>query len=276
MVTLTESSQHDWPWINSASIAPLDRNNTQHRLDHTWFLRQEVGFFRSMSFQTSVSTNHHQQMKDHHPAPAAGGGRRAKKTILEMAISRLHELEINLVALDFDQTIIDIHTRGRWNGTSEELVLHVRPEIRKLMAACCVNNIQMCVVTFSGQVKIVRGVIESIVGPDRASRIPVRGSDRSWSYEGVGSRERKQPYIASAVEELEQMHLQPHLSHPHGNDDDEAGPPSSPRIEITRNSTLLIDDDPKNVRVALEDGVRAIWFNPAKPHQILQNIAKLV
>jgi hypothetical protein len=196
---------------------------------------------------------------------------------LESAISRLHELQVNLVALDFDQTIIDIHTRGRWTGTWEELVPHVRPEIQKLMAACCVSNIQMCVVTFSGQVKIVRGVIEAIVGPDRASRIPIRGSDRSWSYEGVGSRERKQPYIASAVEELEQMHfqLQPQASGGEG-DDDEADPPSPPRIEITRNTTLLIDDDPKNVRVALEDGVRAIWFNPAKPHHLLQNIAKLV
>lgn len=230
-----------------------------------------------MSFRTALPT-------------ASRGGRRAT-TMLESAMRKLQELGINLLALDFDQTIIDIHTYGQYKGTAEELTEHVRPELRQLMQACCHHNIHLCVVTFSGQVKLVRGVVEAIVGVDRAGRIPIRGADRSWSYEGGGSRERKQHYIASAVEELEQQDprealIPPPVHNINGTNNGseaaaggagpvEPSPPPSP-IRITRNSTLLIDDDPRNIRCALADGVRAIWFNPEMPHRLLQDIINLI
>jgi hypothetical protein len=230
-----------------------------------------------MSFQMAVPSS---------TGGARLGGRRAA-TLLERAIGKLKELGINLLALDFDQTILDVHTWGQWKGTAEELVPHVRPELRQLMQACCHHHIHLCVVTFSGQIKLVRSVVEAIVGPEHAARIPIRGNDRSWSYEGAGSRSRKQAHIASAVEELEQQEPRPqqvvHASSANDNasDADAAGPSdptpqAPPPIEITRNSTLLIDDDIRNVRVALNDGVRAIWFDPDRPHHLLQNIARLV
>ena len=60
--------------------------------------------------------------------------------------------------------------------------------------------------------------------------------------------------MASAVEELEGLH----------------------GVEITKRTTLLIDDDVKNIRTALRDGVRAIWLNPRHSHVLLQDITKLV
>ncbi len=39
-------------------------------------------------------------------------------------------------------------------------------------------------------------------------------------------------------------------------------------IDITRNSTLLIDDDVKNVRNALDNGVRALYFRPEQPNRL--------
>ena len=168
-------------------------------------------------------------------------------------INRLKEIGINLLAIDFDNTILDTHTRGRWNGTQEELLPHVRREFQQIIAAARQNEISVAVVTFTAQVNLVKGVLESIVGQEEAERIPIRGNDRSWSYHGGGSREGKQPYIASAVEELEQ----------------------SGDLEITKQTTVLIDDDQKNISVALSDGVRAVWFNPAKPHHIFQQLAKL-
>jgi hypothetical protein len=116
------------------------------------------------------------------------------------------------------------------------------------------NNIQVAIVTFSQQPKLIKGILETVVGPENAANIPVRGDDRSWTYSGKGSREGKQAYIASAVEELEQ----------------------SGEIEITKSSTVLIDDERKNIQHALSDEVRAIWFNPDKPHHLLRDIAKLV
>jgi hypothetical protein len=66
-------------------------------------------------------------------------------------------------------------------------------------------------------------------------------------------RDGKQAHMASAVEELE-----------------------TTGVEITKATSLLIDDDGKNVRTALRDGVRAIWLNPDQPDRLLTDIARLV
>lgn len=177
-----------------------------------------------------------------------------RSTAITNAIHRLKEVGVNLLAVDFDQTLIDIHTGGRWHGSVDELTDHVRPEFQQLLNACMESDIHVAIVTFSQQAPLIKGVLETIVGADRASRIPVRGADRSWTYNGVGSQEGKQAHMASAVEELEQSGL----------------------VQITKQTTLLIDDDQRNIRYALKDGVRAIWFNPDKPHHLLRDLARLV
>ena len=63
----------------------------------------------------------------------------------------------------------------------------------------------------------------------------------------------KQPHMASAVEELMT---------------------NNPNVKITKSTTLLIDDDAKNIRFALADGTRAIWFNPQKPNKLFSDIVK--
>ena len=55
----------------------------------------------------------------------------------EKAIKRLLDVNINFLAVDFDQTFIDIHTGGVWPGTLNELVAHVRPEFRELLVRAC-------------------------------------------------------------------------------------------------------------------------------------------
>jgi hypothetical protein len=187
------------------------------------------------------------------------GRRRTMATVnranaVEVAIAKLQELDINLLALDFDQTVIDIHTGGRWGGNVEELQSHVRNEFRQLMVAACQSDIRIAIVTFSVQSSMVGAIVESIVGPDHAARIPIRGGDRSWSYQGEGSKDGKQAHMASAVEELEQ----------------------SGEIQISKNTTVLIDDDRRNIRYALADATRAIWFDPDRPDHLFRNIAKLV
>lgn len=101
---------------------------------------------------------------------------------------------------------------------------------------------------------LVKGVLEHIVGPEAAQQIPVRGGDRSWQYKGAGSLDGKQPHMASAVEELESR---------------------NGGVQVSKATTLLIDDDVRNIRFALMDGTRALWFNPKKPHFLLQDILKL-
>lgn len=172
---------------------------------------------------------------------------------VEMSIVRLKTLEINFVAVDFDKTIIDVHTGGRWNGTPEELVPHVRPEFKQLLPALLANQICVAIVTFSPQTKMIQRILESIVGPDHIGRIPIRGGDKSWTYNGQGSKHGKQAHMASAVEELE-------------HDDS---------IRITRETTVLIDDDVNNIRHALRNGVRGVWLNPDKPHHLFRELKDL-
>jgi len=172
---------------------------------------------------------------------------------VEAAILKLKAVGINFVAVDFDQTIIDVHTGGRWSGTPEELSVHVRPEFKQLLPAMLRNQICVAVVTFSPQTSMIQRILEQIVGPDQSSRIPIRGGDRTWSYDGEGSKAGKQAHMASAVEELEQ----------------------DGTIRITRATTVLIDDDVNNLRHAFKNGVRGVWLNPGKPNHLFRDLKNL-
>jgi len=126
--------------------------------------------------------------------------------------------------------------------------------VLRLQTTAAQRNIHIAIVTFSRQPNLIKGVLEAVLGVELAATIPIRGGDRSWKYNGVGSREGKQAHMASAVEELEQ----------------------SGQVQITKSTTLLIDDDKRNIRTALDDGVRAVWYNPDKPHRMLRDLAQLV
>ena len=78
-----------------------------------------------------------------------------------------------------------------------------------------------------------------------ADRITIRADDPSWVYQGGGSTEGKQRHMASAAEELGEATGQ----------------------SITRNSTLLVDDDANNIKFALQNKVRAIRFIPDDPQR---------
>ena len=226
------------------------------------------------------------------------------RTATKKAIQKLKELEINFLALDFDQTILDIHTGGSWKGTVEELYPHIRPEFKSLITSAIATNgeIEIAIVTFSCQTRMVRGVIDHIITTgldentkqtipgligiggivDTSTKIPIRGGDRSWRYNGSGSINGKQPHMASAVEELDARREEEEVqapteqrlsSHNTGNTTSNSSrSQSSTPKPITRKSTLLLDDDEKNIHHALDNGVRAIWFNPKRPNELLLSL----
>lgn len=66
----------------------------------------------------------------------------------------------------------------------------------------------------------------------------------------------KQQHMASAAEEL-------------------VAKPALGVTDVSKSTTLLIDDDPRNVRMSLNDGTRAIWFNPREPNRLLDDILML-
>jgi len=197
-------------------------------------------------------------------------------------------------------------------------------------------------VTFSCQTRFVRGVLDHVLASssvpknvlesigvvfsfagnnnnnnnnnhavDTSHKIPIRGGDRSWRYNGSGSIEGKQPHMASAVEELEARResdyerakqaeaaalsklssslpkTPPPPPPSNSSNGKEASASSSgaaatapqtkidPPEAITRKTTLLLDDDARNIQHALNNKVRAIWFNPKKPNKLLPELLKL-
>jgi len=46
---------------------------------------------------------------------------------ISAVVDHLSTSNINFVAIDFDLTILDIHTRGAWQGEACELIDHIRP-----------------------------------------------------------------------------------------------------------------------------------------------------
>lgn len=162
-------------------------------------------------------------------------------------------MHINFLALDFDKTIIDIHTGGRFPGTVAELSLHLRPMFFHLISAAHAAGIKIAVVTFSPQVEQISHVLETHF-EEFSHEILIRGRDRSWSYEGNGMEEGKQPFMASAVEELESKYSD---------------------LNINKDTTVLVDDDPDNIRCAISDGVRALLLNPDQSHGLLDDILRM-
>lgn len=81
----------------------------------------------------------------------------------------------------------------------------------------------MAIVTFSPTVDFVRACWNKFWD----ERFPIKFSFEPVPvlYRGVGFREGKQAHMASAIEELEGLH----------------------GVEITKQTTLLIDDDVKNI-----------------------------
>jgi hypothetical protein len=222
-------------------------------------------------------------------------------------IARIQSLDINFLAIDFDLTFIDKHSGGRHTGTVHELIPHVRPIIVDLItSALQTGTIHVAIVTYSKQAKLIRSLLESVFGIDMATKIVIRGSDKSWKYEGQGCKEGKQPHMASAVEEI--LHnllnhdnvIENHATTTSGSDNDNRNHNTSTTtttatttaasttittntntntntIEITKRTTILIDDDDRNIRIALKDGTRAVWFNPKQPPEELYiNLMNLV
>lgn len=201
----------------------------------------------------------------------------------EQVVQHLVSIGINFLALDFDQTILRVHTGGVWDGSLAELVPHVRPQLRNLIQAVVAHNksttevpddpsknnhfIHLAVVTFSGQISLVRGVLESIVGDgELADSIPIRGSNGSWK-EPYPNRDwwpedadlnfdvGKQAHMLSALVELECR--------------------TYSRKKITKASTVLIDDDEYNVEEAMRNGVRGVVLKPKQPDELYPGLLEL-
>jgi hypothetical protein len=156
---------------------------------------------------------------------------------------------ILLAAFDFDATILDFHTGGQWEGNKQDLVSHVRPEFKCYISLCLEKGIRVAVATFSTQTRMIAKVLEEAIPHSRAKEIVVFGGDDHVK----GYSKGKQSQLLLAREHLNKQQA----------------PSRGRAAPITPRFTVLVDDDPENIDVALKDGYKTIQFYPDSPPKTL-------
>ena len=75
----------------------------------------------------------------------------------------LYQKGIRLLALDFDKTLISIHTSGYWKGAAAKLAEHVRPCFQMLIKAALEYKLPVCIVTYSMQPDVIKDVLHLVL-----------------------------------------------------------------------------------------------------------------
>lgn len=158
-----------------------------------------------------------------------------RKAFARAIVHGLIDRGIKLLALDFDLTILDVHTGGAWIGPIHHLAQHVRPSFRALMEAALETDLlHMCIVTYSLQQDVIQDLLRAIWPYCDTSRILVRTSFVEWQQKNQLSKQSlgKQQHIGQVVSDLYHFH----------------------RVVIHPHEVLLMDDDKENIDVARRFG----------------------
>lgn len=148
-------------------------------------------------------------------------------------VDALHRSGVEYVAIDFDKTLINIHTGGEWWRDSSSILPHIRPQLRILVRVLHQQGQGIAMVSFSRQMDIIRACLVNILGSeDQAAKIPILGYPAFWS--------GKQTHLVSLSRDPSKL--------------------------------LLIDDSEWNVLLAKRSGAHAVWFDPDNPDELWQNI----
>jgi hypothetical protein len=188
---------------------------------------------------------------------------------LHRCVSAIERSGVNFVAIDFDLTLISIHTFGKWAGNAIDLSTKVRGFFLEFIPLVMSRGISVAIVTFSGEVKLIQQVIHTLF-PDLAAMIPVRGKDLSWDYQGMGAKDGKQKHMASAAEELNNMYSENNA--PQNLMCTVSGGAGGGGLSITRATTLLIDDDLNNIMIALKNQLRAVMCDPERNRNMIEDL----
>ena len=149
----------------------------------------------------------------------------------------------NFLALDFDFTIIEKHTGGRWKDSPDELRRHVRPVFKCLLNAAINEGMHVGVATFSEQKTLISNVMSNAF--PHGGYIPIEGRC-------CGESHGKNKHIDAVIKDIN-LHEQ-------------NGP------QISKETSLLIDDDRRNVELATKAGYKALRFPNDDPWQLIETI----
>lgn len=136
--------------------------------------------------------------------------------------------------MDFDATMVDLHTQGLWRDGAEKLAQHVRPDFQCYIAECLNRGIFVTIATFSMQKTLISEVLKASIPHSQAGHIPVFGGNDIMP--GLGQGKRSQLVLS--------------LKYANSKSD----------TPLTQTNALLVDDDSTNTRLALDDGYWTIQY----------------
>ena len=89
---------------------------------------------------------------------------------------------VKLVAVDFDRTIVDIHTGGRFKQSATILSSHFRSFFKHFLKEAQQVGLWISVVTFSGQTQLIADAMAIALGGESSiKRCYLRGEDGGWT-----------------------------------------------------------------------------------------------
>ncbi|XP_060071010.1 uncharacterized protein LOC132550926 [Ylistrum balloti] len=150
-------------------------------------------------------------------------------------ITMLEKKGIRLLAVDFDETLISIHSGGFWKDSTQKLSQHVRPCMRDLMDEALQRNINVCIVTYFTQPWTIREMLKLVFKRD-AEKIYVQANTADFREKNKDQILGKEAHLAAVCTEL---YNQRHLI-------------------IKPEEIILFDDDTENIDTAIEFGHWAV------------------
>ena len=199
------------------------------------------------------------EKQDNNSDSRDGSGSGRDNVPLKHITDNLKRLGIKVLAIDFDQTLINIHTEGMWWRDNESIVPYIRPQFRALIVEVLKNhndssdrsNLTIAIVSFSSQVNVIRAVLQDIL--DQAAK----------DLEDCGGG------LPTSADQIQVQAFMPRFFMVKGKQE------HLENLKCSLHEVLLIDDSQLNILIALHHGVRAIWFNPDHPNELWDDLATL-
>ncbi|XP_052228415.1 uncharacterized protein LOC127842749 [Dreissena polymorpha] len=160
---------------------------------------------------------------------------------------------IKLVAVDFDQTLINFHSGGVWKDSVDKLVPSVRQCIRDLIQTCLDRDINVCIVTFFMQSWVIKELLQKLFRRN-ADRILVQANTASFREKHSNEFLGKEAHIASILTEL---YKKEHL-------------------KIRPEQVILFDDDRENTDTALKFGHMAFMVQDDVCEEHFEDFARML
>ncbi len=145
----------------------------------------------------------------------------------------LTKKDIKVLTIDFDQTLVSVHTGGQWKSSYQHLSHAVRKFFVELITKALLKEFHVAIVTFSFQVKLIKEVLCYTYGKEKGNKIKVYG----WypqRYKEIG----KQGHIERCLNDIN----------------------SKNNISLTNKNVILIDDDNNNINIAKINDIKTGWL----------------